>query len=301
MTIMESVNMRKQFVATIEDILAKDNNSILLLGDIGVFGFRNAFAEYPDRVLNIGILEQASVSLAAGLALCGFIPVFHTIAPFLVERALEQLKDDFGYQVLGGNFITVGASYDYAALGCTHHCPGDVGILKNVPNMEIIVPGTAGEFDKLFRQAYADGKPTYYRLSEKSNKTSYDVKFGKASIIKKGKKATVIAVGPTLDLVLKATEYFDVTVLYYTTVIPFDQNTLRENCPAQKILLCEPYYQGGVAWEISQALLPKSVKIETIGVPHEFLRNYGLMDEQDKFIGLTTENITRRLKELISS
>lgn len=295
-----SVNMRKQLVITIEDVLAKDDKLILLLGDIGVFGFRNAFALYPDRVLNIGILEQATVSLAAGLALCGFIPVFHTIAPFLVERALEQLKDDFGYQKLGGNFITIGASYDYAAFGCTHHCPGDVGILQNIPNMEIIVPGTADEFDKLFKQAYSDGKPTYYRLSERSNSTSHNVKFGKAKVIKEGKQATIVAVGPTLDVALKAAKNFDVTVLYYTTVIPFDQETLKKNCPSQKVLLCEPYYEGGVAWEISQALLPKSVKLETIGVPHEFLRNYGHMEEQDEFIGLTVQNITLKLKKLIS-
>lgn len=298
---MSNVNMRKQFVTTIEDFLAKDDNLILLLGDIGVFGFRNAFAQYPDRVLNIGILEQTTVSLAAGLALSGFIPVFHTIAPFLVERALEQLKDDFGYQKLGGNFITVGASYDYAALGCTHHCPGDIGILRNIPNMEIIVPGTADEFDKLFGQTYADGKPTYYRLSERSNSKGLNVEFGQMKIVKKGKQATVIAVGPVLDIIMNAAENFDVTVLYCTTVIPFDQETLKKNCPSQKVLLCEPYYQGGVAWEISQALLPKPIKLETIGVPHEFLRNYGLMDEQDEFIGLTTRDITSRLKELISS
>ena len=63
----------------------------------------------------------------------------------------------------------MGASYDYAALGCTHHCPGDVGMLKNIPDMEIILPGTAEEFDKLFRQSYANGNPTYFRLSEKQN------------------------------------------------------------------------------------------------------------------------------------
>ena len=115
--------MRKQLVRTVEAVLSEDDRVVLLLGDIGVFGFRNAFERFPHRVYNVGILEQATISMAAGLALEGFIPIFHSIAPFAVERALEQLKIDFGYQRLPGVIISVGASYDYAALGCTHHCP----------------------------------------------------------------------------------------------------------------------------------------------------------------------------------
>ena len=118
--------MRKQFTKTLQDILYSNKKTCLLLGDIGVFGFRNELTNLPDRVYNIGILEQSTIGTAAGLAKTGLIPFVHTIAPFLVERSLEQLKVDFGYQCLNGNFISVGASYDYASLGCTHHCPGDI-------------------------------------------------------------------------------------------------------------------------------------------------------------------------------
>ena len=108
--------MRKQFVKTVENILNADDKSVLLLGDIGVFGFRNAFKDHPTRTYNIGILEQSTIGLAAGLSKTGLIPFVHTIAPFIVERSLEQLKIDFGYQNLNGNFISVGASYDYSTL-----------------------------------------------------------------------------------------------------------------------------------------------------------------------------------------
>jgi len=291
--------MRKQFVTTTETLLQKNPRLAVLLGDIGVFGFRNAFSKFPDRIYNIGILEQSTISMAAGLAMTGFIPVVHTIAPFIAERSFEQLKDDFGYQKLGGNFVSVGASYDYAALGCTHHCPGDVGLLKQIPGMEIIVPGTASEFDTLFRESYANGNPTYYRLSERGNTKGHAVKFGKALVIKEGAKATVIAVGPTLKPVLEACENEDVTILYYTTVSPFDSETLRNNCLSGKVLLCEPYYEGGLTNEIMSALKPLPLVIETIGVPREFLTNYGKASEHDDIIGITGPSIGKSLRKLL--
>lgn len=293
------MSMRKQLVHTVESLLGKDENLVLLLGDIGVFGFRRAFELYSERVYNIGILEQSTISVAAGLAKEGFIPIIHTIAPFLIERCLEQLKIDFCYQTLGGNFVSVGASYDYAALGCTHHCPGDVGILKNVPGMEIILPGTASEFNLLFRQAYSNNKPTYYRLSERENPIGYDVKFGEAYIIQKGTHATVIAVGPLLRSVLEASKDLDVTILYYTTISPFDSETLKENIVSSKVMLCEPYYYGVLSTEIYSALRSTPIILDCIGVPHEFMTNYGSAEEHDEFIGLTAENIKKRLERLI--
>ena len=295
------MSMRKQFVKTVEQLLASDQKLVLLLGDIGVFGFKRAFEEYAERVYNIGILEQATISLASGLAKSGLIPIVHTIAPFLVERSFEQLKIDFGYQRLGGNFVSVGASYDYASLGCTHHCPGDVGILQNIPGMEILVPGTSAEFDALFQQAYSNGHPTYFRLSERENHESKPVTFGQANVLKTGDRATVIAVGPVLKHVLPAVEGLDVGLLYYTTVMPFDYLSLRENLAASaKLLIVEPFYSGTLTYQILQAIRPRPLSMEFVGVPHEFLTNYGHAEEHDERIGLSSNNIRTKLEALIN-
>jgi len=291
--------MRKQFVKTVEDILNRDKRAVLLLGDIGVFGFRNSFSAHPNRVYNIGILEQSTISLAAGLAKTDLIPVVHTIAPFIVERALEQLKVDFAFQKLGGNFVSVGSSYDYAALGATHHCPADVGTLKQVPGMEIVIPGTAEEFDALFRQSYDDGRPTYFRLSERGNDESQKVKFGKAVVIKKGKRATVIAVGPMLKNVLGAAEKEDVTVLYYTTLSPFDSKTLRDNTAGNKVLICEPYYEGALALDVANAFAGRAIEIAHASMPKVFLSKYGSAEEHDEELGMTAKAISKKLKKLL--
>ena len=292
--------MRKQFVKTVEKILAENGKAILLLGDIGVWGFREAFNKYPNRIYNIGILEQSTISLAAGLAKEGLIPIVHTIAPFLVERAYEQLKDDFGYQALGGNFVSVGASYDYAALGCTHHCPADIGALSQIPGMEIVLPGTAEEFDSLFNQSYTNGRPTYFRLSERQNTVSFKTEFGKAAVAQTGKLATVIAVGPMLNLVAEACKDVDVSVLYYNTISPFDADTLIDNCSTGKILICEPYYSGALTAKITAALFPQSLIIDHLGMPREFLTHYGHAEDHDRALGFTVENIKQKVAELIA-
>ncbi len=290
--------MRKQLTKTVENILSFDDKTVLLLCDIGVFGFRNAFKNNINRVYNIGILEQSTIGVAAGLTKTGFIPIVHTIAPFLVERAYEQLKIDFGYQKLNGNFISVGSSYDYAALGPTHHCPGDVSILKNIPNMQIVVPGSSIEFDKLFNDSYNNGYPTYYRLSEYENDESVNVEFGKSNVIKKGKTATILCVGNMLSVVLDATEDLDVTILYYTTISPFDSETLSNNFN-ENIILCEPYYEGCLNYEVNKVFSDKSHRILNIGVPHKFLTNYGKKEEHDVDLGLDKNSIYNKIKKFL--
>jgi transketolase len=277
--------MRKQLIKTLGDIFERDERVVLLLGDIGVYGFKEMFKKYPNRIFNIGILEQASVGLAAGLAIEGMIPVFHTIAPFMIERALEQLKDDFGYQRLGGNFISVGGSYEYTKLGCTHHCPGDVQILKTIPGMEIIVPGHPEEFDAWFRRDYANGKPTYFRLNEHSNECAHE-----SGIVKRGMRGVVYAIGPMLDRVVKACQDFNVTIIYRTKVEPFTPFWYP------KTVVVEPFYEGTLAHDIGQK---GPANVLSIGVPRKFLTNYGSVEEHDEEYGLTPDKLRIRIGEFL--
>ena len=290
--------MRRAFVETTQSLVEKDSRVAVLLGDIGVFAFRNIIAQNPSRVFNIGILEQSTVSLASGMSAEGFFPIVHTIAPFLVERAYEQIKIDFCYQKLGGNFVSVGASYDYAALGCTHHCPGDIDILKNLPSMELIIPGTAKEFSYLLSSLYNNEKPTYFRLSEIQNKTTFDIKTFEAKVIKRGTKANVIAVGSALDIVLDAVLDLDVTVLYYHSLRPFDHQTLKDCSISKKFLLCEPYYQGYLQSLVIDTFKGEFLRIESIGVPREFQTNYGSVHQHNLNLGLTAKNVRSRIEDL---
>ena len=291
--------MRKAFAQSVSRELLENEFSTLLLGDIGVHAFRDSFEKFPERVYNIGILEQSMVSLAAGMALEGFIPTIHTIAPFVVERAFEQIKVDFGYQKLRGNLVTVGSSVDYAALGCTHHCPGDVGILLNIPDVQIIVPGSGKEFDSLYRETSRNESFTYSRLSELSNSKAQVVEFGKGLVVKEGSKATVLCVGPTLDMTIEACEDLDVSILYFTTIFPFDYEIIKSICTTGKMLLVEPFYKHTITHLILENLGMLKTQISSIGVPRTFLRNYGSTAEHYDSFGLTSKNIRASLQELM--
>ena len=90
--------MISQFNKTIKRLFLKNKKIFLILGDIGVYSFKDLLKN--KRAINIGILEQASISFASGLSKIGFVPIFHTIATFMVGRAFEQLKLDFGYYLI---------------------------------------------------------------------------------------------------------------------------------------------------------------------------------------------------------
>jgi transketolase len=295
-----TIAMRHQMVQTIEELFAQDERFALVLADISRDLFKKVLQKYPGRAVNLGILEQTAIGVAAGLALEGFIPVVHSIVPFLVERPFEQIKDDFCYQGLGGNFISTGASYDYSTEGMTHHGSGDVQILKSLPGMQIVVPGTASEFDRLFRVAYANGSPTYYRMSTDTNSVEYPIEFGKLTVVKEGRQATVIAVGPTLSRVLSAVSDLDVCVLYCTTVAPFDADTLQATCQGNSIILVEPYYVGTLVSDICAAMVHTPIRIEAIGIPHKVLTHYGTPQQHDEAIGLTPQAIRHRIDRFLN-
>jgi transketolase len=291
--------VRKQFVETLEELMASDEKLIVLLGDIGVFGFRNVFQNHPTRIYNMGICEQSMTSMAAGLAKEGLHPIVHSIAPFVVERCFEQLKDDVGYQKLPINVISVGASYDYAALGCTHHCPGDVSLMKTIPGMNVIVPGSDKDFDELFRQVYAGPNPNYIRLTEKGHSVDVPVRFGRGTKIREGKDGVVIAVGPMLERVINACADLDVTVLYYTTVSPFDSELLFATATQGKVFVVEPFYEGTMAFDIVSSVKGRSTSVLSIGVPRRFLTSYGSASDQDRLSGLDGASIKMRIEEFL--
>ena len=292
--------MREQAGETAADLLDDDGRVAVVLAEISTGQFRRALHAHPDRAVNVGIMEQAMVGVAAGFAMEGFLPIVHTITPFLVERPLEQIKLDFGYQGLQGTFVSVGGSYDYTGEGFTHHSPGDVQIMLTVPGMEVVAPGAPDELDRLLRATYADGRPTYLRTSTATNAGSRPIEFGRLDTVRRGQGATVIAVGPMLDRTLAAVEGLDVTVLYVTTVFPFDADGLvREAADAPDVIVVTPFMEGTMTPLLADAMSHRSSRFVSIGVGRDVIRDYGTPQQHERARGLDTAGIRDRITGLL--
>ena len=161
-------------LTTASSLLEEDPLAAVVLAEISADLFAKAAARHPDRVLNVGIREQLMVSVGGGLALAGMRPIVHTYAPFLVERAFEQVKLDLAHQGARAVLVSVGASYDAARAGRTHQAPEDVALLDTVPGFAVQVPGHPDEVPGLLREAVGvlDSRSAYLRLSTESNRSA---------------------------------------------------------------------------------------------------------------------------------
>ncbi len=288
--------MREQAMATAVELFERDDRVAIVMADISLDYLQPAVDHDPRRAVNAGIMEQSAVGIAAGFALEGFHPIVHTLAPFLTERPLEQIKLDFGYQGLGGTFISAGAAYDYGESGGTHHAPGDIQALGSIPRLEVLVPGSARETDVLLRASYANGLPTYLRTSTSENRDPVDVAPGGLTVVRRGADVTVVAAGPLLSRTLDALDGVDATVLYATTLVPLDVEALaREAAASPKVVLVEPAYEGTTAGQVATALAQRPTQLLAIGVPRRFIERYGTTPEHDAALGLDARAIRERI------
>jgi transketolase len=296
-------DMRTVFAATASSLLDEDPLAAVVLAEISADLFAKAAARHPERVLNVGIREQLMVSVGGGLALAGLRPIVHTYAPFLVERAFEQVKLDLAHQGARAVLVSIGASYDAARAGRTHQAPEDVALLDTVPGFAVQVPGHPDEVPDLLRGAVGvlDSQSTYLRLSSEANPSALPVWPG-LQVVRSGREAVVVAVGPMLSPVLEAVGDLDVTVAYTTSVRPFDGEGLRALLASgSSVVLVEPYLAGTSAYLASQALAGRAHRLLSLGVGRSELRRYGTPSYHAALHGLDATGIRRSVTDFLGA
>ena len=301
--------IRLQFADTVLRLGKDDNDLVVMVGDIS-HGIFKPFAEkYPDRYYNIGICEPSMVNMGSGLSKVGLTPIIHTIAPFLIDRSYEQIKLDFGYQSLPVNLVSVGGSFDYSQLGCSHHTYNDVSMICHIKNSKVFIPGSPIEFDILFSKEYKNNQINYFRLVNNSHGLNFkekDIITGKAIKVKQGSDLTIVTMGYHLKTVMKVVEYLQtigksIEVLYYHTIKPFDYKTLKASILKTKRVLSveELSSHDGIFNQVLKTCIDMdSVKLKQVAV-NDFIHGYGSFDYLCQKVGLDKESLIKYSLELI--
>jgi transketolase len=147
----DEVNFRRDIVDSIIPYFRKDERYYLLVCDMGFGVIDKLKKEFPQRIINCGVMEQATVGIAAGLSLSGLVPIVYSIVNFLAFRALEQIRNDVILQKLNVKFIATGVNNYFKFLGPSHCCgTDDIAIMKMI-NLEVYDPYTDKRpFDEVF-------------------------------------------------------------------------------------------------------------------------------------------------------
>jgi len=296
-------NMRERFATTATELLDTDSRLALVLADISTAQFAPAAARHPERVINVGIREQLLISVAGGLALAGLRPIVHTFSSFLIERPFEQIKLDLTHQDVGAVLVSYGGSYDMTGEGRTHQAPGDVALISTLDDWAIHVPGHPDEAEALLRIAATAGGRAYLRLSSQANREPRAVGQGRLDLARVGSTATVLAVGPMLAPVLDAVAGLDLTVLYATTIRPFDARTLHSAVAATRtadVILVEPYLTGTSSFQLSEALAGLPHRLLNLGISRTELRRYGTPAEHAAAHGLDPASLRQQITSFLT-
>jgi len=289
--------MRAELAKLCFETVKTDVKSVVMVGDISHFLLRETEQLAPDRFYNIGICEQSMIGMASGMAIEGMRPIVHTIAPFLVERAHEQIKVDLGYQHTEVTVVTVGGTYDYSDLGCTHHCYNDIALMKSIPNMEVYEPGTPKEFRELFTQTWGNGNPKYFRLSAHTHSQDVTVQSREVNVIRDSVDGKwVFVTGHLLDDVL---EDSTCGVIYVSTLHSMSKSSIemlnKLFTKQSKLYSVENHFKiGGLGDLVSDIF---SLPVKRIGLDRKFLTNYGTYNDLRKESNMDRESILRQLND----
>lgn len=279
--------MRKQFKDTMTALAAQDERVVLLFGDISVYLFSDFQAKFPDRFYNLGICEATLVSMAAGLRSQGLVPVVHSIAPFVTERAMEQIKVDLCYNRLPANIVSCGATFDYAWDGATHHAWMDLAFMRLLPGTEVCQPGSPSEAAFLLREYYDSPNTSYFRLSDHAHGVTLPLQRGRGGAVVRdaGAPVTIVTAGPILADVLNAVSDLSVNVIYFHTLKPFDYELLRVYSQTDLRVVHDSF---GLFEAVSEGA---TGAVRRLGLPDRFCETYGTLADARKNVGLGIDDI----------
>ena len=292
--------------------LGKENKDILVVDiDIGksckTGDFRKQLSE---QYLNVGIAEQNGAGLAAGLATCGKIPFVVTYAAFGSMRICEMVRQEICYPNLNVKIACSHGGLTPANDGASHQAIEDMGILRTIPNMTVVMPADYASAKALVKAAAAFEGPVYLRFTRDAVPVIYNenepFEIGKAKQLRDGRDVAILANGDTVCLALEAAEQLatqgiTARVLDVHTIKPLDTAAVNA-CIDEigKLVTVEDHnILNGLGSAVADILAERGKgKLKRIGIQDQF----GQSAPYERLLainGITAENIAAQAKALL--
>jgi transketolase len=277
--------------------------------------------KHPERFFQTGIAEQNMAGIAAGLALSGYIPFIGSFACFQPYRNLDQIRTSICMMNANVKIISSHAAFSYAADGIQVQALEDIGIMRMLPNMTVIVPADAEQAEDLTQEMVKLEGPVYLRLgrektpvlsarkAEPRTEKFTPVEIGKAQIIREGLDITIIACGymvvKALDAAIELSKQgISAQVINLHTIKPLDSHAILTAAKKTGYVLTVEEHQvaGGMGSAVAELLAQAGddVKFKMLGVNDQFGQTAKTSDELWEAYGLTSARIITEAQRLIS-
>ena len=297
--------MRNAFIDRIMEECDRRDDIFILSGDAGLGVFDTFKDKHPGRFLNMGVAEQNTISFAAGLAMTGFRVVVYNIAPFVLYRCYEQVRNDICYQELPVVLVGTGSGVTYAPMGMSHYAVEDLGVSRTLPNLTVISP-----MDPVEAKAAADfvlgcDKPAYIRLAKRGEPVFHtgDIStIASPLVVREGEGTAIVFHGTIAQEVMAA--YAELTVkghfpmlVSVPTVQPLDTAALRPLLAEMNHVICveEHFVNCGLGSVLAQekAERPTGWGLTVMGIPPHFIHDIGTSAELRSLSGISAADIVR--------
>lgn len=286
---------------------AINNKDFLLLsGDHGYALFDEIRSNKPDQFVNVGIMEQALISMSAGLSKVGFKPMCYGLASFVPIRVLEQIKFDICLPKLPVKMIGDGAGLIYTHLGNSHLCAEDIGALMPLPSIEIYAPGDKEEMRVCYEEFYSSNLPAYLRVGKCDN-PNVNLKPLKSTspyfTHKSESKVCFISSGAMLGTVHKFATERDISHISVMKLKPICESLLSMISDYNHIIFFEEHTRkGGIVSAVTDLAIDNKQalpKIDFFCLKSSFIEKAGSYQYALSEHGISINQMEKRLSELL--
>jgi transketolase len=308
----EKIATRDAYGEVLVELGEQRDDIVVLDADLSKSTRTIKFAKrFPERFFNMGIAEQNMIDTACGLAVSGKTVFASSFAIFAAGRAWEQVRNSVSYSRYNVKIVATHAGISVGEDGVSHQACEDVAVMRAIPHMRVFVPADAVETKAIIRTIAQDQAPAYVRLGRAKVPVIYDDTYtfrpGKASQLRQGRDATLIAMGATVVVALEAAaqlanEKVSVRILNMSSVKPIDRDAIQAASKETRAIVTveEHTVMGGLGSAVAEVLvtLPYRVPMRMIGLQDTFAQS-GSYEELFEHYGLSVSNIISVVREVL--